>query len=253
MRTKIKAVVTILLGSLTMSVNAEWENPYSPQHPPTTPFFQNENTTTSELEFTLYPLDNNGLAENHYRKAVVFAQRKQFDTAEAELNQALRLNKQHIEARELLVSLLLKRRAIDSGMTALEIGINAAPEHAEFTLWLAQVHTKLGSHHKARELLEQHKQRFKQRPDYLGALASLYQQTNSQTQAHHHFLKAAELAPEDGRWWLGVGMTAETLEDWQGAFNAYRRATDFSFINGSLRQFAHQRLVFVKNQLQQQS
>lgn len=247
----IKITLAIALGTQLMVANAEWEDTFI-QQSQTMPFLQNKNTTASELEVTLYPLDNNSLAENHYRKAIVFAQRKQFDTAETELNQVLQLNERHIEARELLVSLLLKRHAVDAAIAMLETGIRLTPSHAKFALWAAQLHSKLGVPQHAQQLLEQHVQQFNQRPDYLGALASLYQQTDRQTQAHKHFLKAAALAPEDGRWWLGVGMTAETLEDWNGALDAYRRVTDFSFINSSLRQFAQQRLMFVQNQLQQQ-
>ncbi len=214
---------------------------------------QESNTQpTAELKVTLYPLDRTSNAENDYRRAVLLIQQGRPGAAEVQLRHALSQQDSHLDAREMLVTLLLQRHAVQEAITVLYTGMAVAPNHIGFPLWLAQLHIKLDAPEAAHQVLEKNLTRFSQAPDYLGALASLYQQSGRQMDAHQYFRQAANLAPEDGRWWLGVGMTAESLEDWTVAKSAYRRAKDFSFLDGSLLQFVQQRISFVDAQLDQQ-
>ncbi len=205
-----------------------------------------------EVKVTLHPLDNARKAENNYRRALIFAHDGENRAAETILHQALSQQPKHLRARELLVSLLLKRHAMQDAMTVLDKGIVIAPDHARFPLWLAQLHIKLNTNEQALNVLEHNAARFMQQPAYLGGLASIYQQSNRHTDAHQYFLQATKLAPQDGRWWLGLGIAAEELKDWQGAHDAYQRAKNYSFIDGQLLQFAQQRLTILKGHLQKQ-
>ncbi len=210
---------------------------------------QSDALPRADLIVTPYPLDQTSKAENEYRRAVTFAQQEQNSKAEAQLQQALSQQDDHLLARELLVSLLLKRHAIQEAINVLDTGIAIAPKHSKFPLWLAQLYSQLDAPEQALHVLEQNSARFNQHPEYLGTLASFYQLNDLITVAHQYFLQAAKLAPQDGRWWLGIGMTAEAQEDWAGAQNAYRRARDYSFIDGPLLQFAQQRLIAMDAQL----
>ncbi len=204
-----------------------------------------------ELKVTPHLLDNASNAENDYRSAVSFTRHGKNEGAEALLQHALSLQADHIAARELLVSLLVKRHNTYEAINVLEKGIIIVPNHSKFPLWLAQLHIKLDANEKALNILELNAIRFEQQPAYLGALAALYQQAGRQIEAHQYFLQATKLAPQDGRWWLGLGIMAEELKDWGEARLAYRRAKEYSFIEAPLLQFIEERTSIVDAQLQQ--
>lgn len=205
-----------------------------------------------ELNITLHPLDHATRAENDYRKAVQLVQHGQNISAERLLQRALSLQVDHLLARELLTTLLVKRNAVQDAIAVLAKGIDIAPGQARFPLWLAQLHMKLDAAKQALNVLEKNAARFQHQPTYLGVLATLYQQSGRHTEAHQNFLRATNLAPQDGRWWLGLGMTEEALENWASAKDAYRRAKEYGFIEGPLLQFVQQRLAVMSTRLQQQ-
>ncbi len=211
---------------------------------------QRDASQSGELIVTPYPLDTASRAENNYRSAITFVQRGQLIAAQAQLQQALLQQKDHLPARELLVTLLLKQHAIQEAIAVLTSGIAITPTHSKFPLWLSQLHIKLNAPEHALHVLEQNLTRFEQQPEYLGALANLYLQNDRLNEAHQYFSQAARLAPLDGRWQIGIGMAAEALEDWSGAHGAYRRVQEYSFVDGILLQFAQQRLTIISAQFQ---
>ncbi len=246
---KLSLYLTLLLLCLPMLTHAQATDNGEIQSLPLDEVATQRNALQpGELIVTPYPLDNASRAENNYRSAIIFTQLGQSVAAEAQLQQALSQQSDHLPARELLVSLLLKRHATQEAIAALNSGIEIAPNHPRFPLWLSQLHLKLDAPERALHVLEQNLARFEQQPEYLGALANLYLLNERLAEAHQYFFQAARLAPQDGRWQLGVGMAAEALQDWAGAHDAYRRVQQYSFINGVLLQFAQQRLTAINAQ-----
>jgi len=216
---------------------------------PLTPVQHDAALQPGELIITTYPLDTVSRAENSYRSAVTFLQRGSPQQAKDELQYALTQQTDHLAARELLVALLLEQHATQGAIEVLEAGVAVTPNHVKFPLWLAQLHIKLGAPERALQVLENTLIRFNQQPHYLGALANLYLLNDRLSESYHYFSQAAQLAPQDGRWQLGLGMAAEALEDWSGAHGAYRRVQEYSFIDAVLLQFAQQRLTAINAQL----
>ncbi len=217
----------------------------------------NENThqieapSSGELIVTLHPLSTQSIAENNYRQALIHAEQNDLDATKSYLQQALLQNNAHIPARELLVSLLLTQHNPQAAIAILDTGIVVTPEHSKFPLWLAQIHIKLDAYDSALRALEKNADKFEREPAYLGALANLYQQSERHNDAHDYYLQASRLAPHDNRWWLGLGMTAEKLSDWNGAQIAYQRAKENSFMDDPLLPFVQKRLTMMSAQLQQ--
>lgn len=212
---------------------------------------QTEAPSSGELIVTLHPLSAQSIAENNYRQALIHAEQNDLNATKSYLQQALLQNSTHIPARELLVSLLLTQNNLLAAIAILDTGITVAPQHSKFPLWLAQTHIKLDAYEHALKVLEKNADRFELDPAYLGALANLYQQSERHSDAHDYYLQASRLAPHDNRWWLGLGMTAEKLNDWSGAQIAYQRAKENSFLDDPLLPFVQQRLTMMSAQLQQ--
>jgi len=202
-----------------------------------------------ELIITTFPLDIVSRAENSYRSALTLLQRGAPQQAKDELQYALIQQTDHLPARELLVALLLEQHATQDAIEVLEAGVAVTPNHVKFPLWLSQLHLKLGAPERALLVLENTLIRFDQQADYLGALANLYLLNSRLSESYHYYAQAAQLAPQDGRWQLGLGMAAEALEDWSSAQGAYRRVQEYSFIDAVLLQFAQQRLTVINAQL----
>ena len=56
------------------------------------------------------------------------------------------------------------------------------------------------------------------------------------------FQEALALRPQEGRWWVGTGISLEAQKDWPQARLAYERARN-SNIDPRLSQYAEQRLA----------
>jgi len=212
---------------------------------------QADTLSSSELIVTLHPLSTKSIAENNYRQALIYIEQNDVNTAQSTLWQALRQDNTNILARELLVSLLLTQNNFKAAISVLETGIAVTPTHSKFPLWLAQTHIKLGAFERALTVLEKNITRFRQQSTYLGALANFYQQNERHNDARDYYLQALKLTPQDNRWWIGLGMTAEELNDWSGAQTAYQRAKENSFMDDPLLPFVQQRLSMMRTQLQQ--
>jgi MSHA biogenesis protein MshN len=48
--------------------------------------------------------------------------------------------------------------------------------------------------------------------------------------------------PQEGRWWVGLGISLETQQDGGAARDAYRRALDTGRLTSSLARYAEDRL-----------
>jgi len=83
-------------------------------------------------------------------------------------------------------------------------------------------------------------------PEYLALLATLYQRAGRQADAVETYRQALGQRPQEGRWWLGLGISLEAQKNWTAAGEAYQRAKA-SVLDPKLARYAEQRLGALKN------
>ena len=196
------------------------------------------------IEKKAIPLTSEQTAENAYRAAAQQLQQRQLIEAEAGFKSALATNPRHVAARELLASLLLERARMDEARQLLEQGLASVPGQSGFVSLLARIHVEQGAPDTAITLLEQQRLA-KPDAETLALLATLYQRGGRHTPAIAAYKDALTLKPQEGKWWVGLGISQEAMQNWADARFAYERARDTN-IDPRLARYAEQRLAIVR-------
>lgn len=191
------------------------------------------------------PLTAEHLAENAYRAAAQQLQQRHLTEAETGLRNALASNPRHVAARELLAGLLLLEPVrLEQARELLEQGLAAVPGQPRFITLLARIYVEQNTEPKAIALLEQHRHT-KTEPDNLALLATLYQRAARHDEAITAYKDALTLRPQEGKWWVGLGISQEARQNWNEARYAYEQVR-VSHIEPRLAQYAEQRLAVVR-------
>ena len=170
-------------------------------------------------------------AESEYRKAIAAVNQGRVPEAMGNLRSALRLDGLQIAARQLLVKLLLEAKNQDEAIQVLQEGLGSQPAQIGWAMSLARLQVVRGDLDGAWRTLEHSLPAAGNSPDYLGFSANVLQRLGRHDEAAGQYRKAAQLAPADGRWWLGLGWCLDAqgnLAEAREAFQHARRAGNLS-------------------------
>ncbi len=181
-------------------------------------------------------------AEAEFRNAVELMQRGHVTDAMAGYEAALRLDAGHDAARQALVALLLEsRRGADAGRV-LQDGLKHKPEHTGFAMLLARLQVEQGTVDLAAATLETSLPYAKSQADYQAFYAALMQRQNRHKEAIAHYQVALQLAPDNGIWLMGLGISLQALERDIDAKNAFRRALETKALSPELQAFVQRKI-----------
>ncbi len=193
------------------------------------------------------PLSSDEQAESEFRLAVTLLQKGRASDAENHLRSTLKISAEHTKARELLAGLMLQNGHWREAEQNLEEGVEKVPTYFPFAQLLARIYVEHGSDQKALATMEGSREAGSGNADFMDFLALLYQRTGNQPEAIKAYTEALKLNPQEGRSWLGMGISLEAAQDWNAAGEAYQRAIESGVLDDKLLQYARQRLVAVKN------
>jgi MSHA biogenesis protein MshN len=199
------------------------------------------------MDKRIKPFAPNEKAESEYRRAVDLLQKGRMSDAEKHLGLALKIDETHTPARELLAGLMLQQGHWREAQQLLEQGIDTVPAHYPFAQLLARVYVEHGADQKALAVMESSQRAGVENPDYLAFLAALYQRVGKHAEAIKAYNGALTLNPQEGRWWLGMGISLEAAQDWNTAGSAFQRAIESGVLEDKLLSYARERLSVVKN------
>ena len=195
----------------------------------------------------LKPLSPDERAESEYRQAVSLLQKGRAADAEKHLKVALNISAEHPQSRELLAGLALQNGRWHEAQQTLEQGIEKVPAHYPFALLLARIQIEHGADQKALAVMEASRQAGAGSADYMAFLAELYRRAGNHAEATKAYTEAIKLNPQEGRAWVGMGISLEAAQDWKTAGDAYQRAIETGSLDDNLLKYARQRLAIVKN------
>ncbi len=181
-------------------------------------------------------------AEAEFRKAVSLMQQGHIADAIAGYEAALRLDAGHDAARQALVALLLEnRRGADAGRV-LQDRLKSRPEHTGFAMLLARLQVEQGAVGQATATLERSLPYADSQADYQAFFAALLQRQNRHKEAATHYQMALQLAPDNGIWLMGYGISLQAVQRTDDARDVFRRALESGTLNPELQAFVQQRL-----------
>jgi MSHA biogenesis protein MshN len=137
---------------------------------------------------------------------------------------------------------LLAQKRFDEAMNRLSIGLNLMPEQTGWALTLARLHLDRNDLPAAVRTLENSRAYANSNADYAGFFGYLKSRQGEQREAGAYYLQAARLAPQEGRWWLGLGLALAADGKSVESREAMRRALASGSLSADLRQLAEQQV-----------
>jgi MSHA biogenesis protein MshN len=181
-------------------------------------------------------------ADAEFRQAVAAMQQGHIADAIAGYRVVLRLDAGHDEARQALAALLLESKQGAEAERVLQERLNARPGHTGFAMMLARLQVEHGALEAALATLEKSLPYADAQADYQAFFAALLQRRNRHKEAITHYQIALQLAPDNGVWLMGYGLSLQAVQRATDAGSAFRRALESGTLTPELQAFIRQKL-----------
>ncbi|HZW12724.1 MAG TPA: tetratricopeptide repeat protein [Noviherbaspirillum sp.] len=181
-------------------------------------------------------------AENEYRKALQTHQQGRTNEAITGLEQALQLDAHHAAARQTLIGLLLENKRQDDAVRLAQEGLKLDSAQPGLAMILARLQVERGELRPAIDTLERTLPHAADRADYHAFVAALLQRDERHRQAAERYLIALQKAPQNGVWWMGLGISLQAENRTKEAQDAFRRAKASNGLSPELHAFVDARL-----------
>lgn len=181
-------------------------------------------------------------AENEYRKAILLLQQGKAAEASDGLEAALRLDPRHVGARQALIGVLLDEKRTEDATRIAREGLGLDLHQPGLAMILARLQLEKGDLHPAIETLQRTLPYAADHADYQAFLAALLQRDGKHKQAIEHYLQALQKAPQNGVWWMGLGISLQADQRLAEAREAFMRAKATSALSPELLAFVDTRL-----------
>lgn len=181
-------------------------------------------------------------AEAEYRRGVSMVNQGQMKEGAESLRQCLRLDGSHAAARQLLLRLVLEQRGYDEARGLLEEGVRLQPGRYQWALTLARLLVDRNDPAAAWQALQGSMGAAAASADYQGLAGNVLQRLGRPRESADYYRAALRIAPNDGRWWLGLGLALEAEGNSPEARQAFQSARASGNLSPELTAFVDQRL-----------
>lgn len=180
-------------------------------------------------------------AEAQYQRGIAAHQQGQFADASSSYAAALREEANFHPARQALGGLLIAQGQAAEAQSLLNEGLVRAPGHAGMSMMLARLHAERGEWQRAIDIAEAAAIASPTAED-LAFKAAVLQRLQRHAQAAEHFAAALRIAPHNGVWWMGLGMSLAAEGHGNTAKEAFNRARASGNLSPELVQYVEQQL-----------
>jgi len=163
-------------------------------------------------------------AEAIYRKGVAAYKVGHYAEAAALFKAALQEDPRHLTTRQTLLSMQAEQKQWDDVQIVLREGLELMPDQISWAMALARIQVERGRLPEAWETLQKHMTHGEKSADYQGFAGVLLQRMQKPHEATLYYQAAVQLKPNEGRWWLGLGLALEAEGKVAEAREAFQRA-----------------------------
>jgi MSHA biogenesis protein MshN len=206
------------------------------------PARSSDSRTPADINNQVKELSPQQRAENEYRKAISLMQQGRIPETIAGLGQTLQFDPQHAAARQTLVELLLDSRRQDEAISRLQEGLGLDPNQPGLAMILARLQVEKGEIRPAVDTLLRTLPHAADRADYQAFLAALLQREGRHKEAIEHYGLALRKSPQNGVWWMGLGISLQAANRLPDARDAFGRAKASNALSPELLAYVEQQL-----------
>ncbi|NNM83121.1 MAG: tetratricopeptide repeat protein [Burkholderiales bacterium] len=185
-------------------------------------------------------------ADGLYRKARSLIDRGEISEAESDLQDALKMQPDHLSARQALVGLFLQQKRYGDAEKMLAQGLEHNPRQVDFAITLARLQVEMGKNGAALSTLRGSEPYAEKNAEFQGFMAVLLQQAGNHREAIDYFRKALELDPGMANWWLALGISLEKTDRRDEALAAFRQARDQGGLSSELQDYVNRQIAFLE-------
>jgi MSHA biogenesis protein MshN len=179
-------------------------------------------------------------AESSYRRALASLQDGYVNDAIGALEETLKANPKHDAARQTLVSLLIENRRVDEAMRQLQLGLTLDPRQPSMAMLLARLQIERGA--SGIETLTRTLPYAGSNADYHAFLAGALQRQQRHREAAEQYQAALQRVPQNGVWWMGLGISLQAEKRDAEALDAYRKAKGMGSLSPELLGFVDRKI-----------
>lgn len=180
-------------------------------------------------------------AEAHFQRGVAAHQQGELDDASTAYAAALREEAGLSPARQALAGILIAQGQADEAKRLLNDGHALAPRHAGIATMLSRLLAEQGELERAAEVL--HTAAIASpSPEDRAFHAAILQRLNRHADAAELYAAALRVAPNNGVWWMGLGISLAAGGKNDLAREAFNRARSSGALSPELSSYVEQRL-----------
>jgi MSHA biogenesis protein MshN len=179
-------------------------------------------------------------SETAYRRALAQLTEGRVTDALEVLEQSLRLNPRHEGARQTIVGLYIEGKRGDDAMRHLQAALSLDPRQPDLAMLLARLQIERGGN--GIDTLQRTLPAAAGQADYLAFLAGALERAGRHREAAEQYQAALRLKPQNGVWWMGLGVALQGDQRNDDAAEAFRRARASGSLSPELLAFVERRL-----------
>lgn len=181
-------------------------------------------------------------AENEFHKANMAVQEGRTNDALAGYESALLIDPTHKAARRGWVAVLLSLKRNEEAERVLQRGLRHDSHDTSFAMLLARLQVERDAVPLALQTLQKTLPYAEGQADYQAFVAALLQRQDQHNEAVARYQLALKLAPNNGVWLMGMGISLQALQRNQDARDAYQRALASNSLSPQLQAFVQKKL-----------
>ncbi len=185
-------------------------------------------------------------ADFHYREALSFITQGRMQEAQEALEAVLRIDPKNLDARQVLLSLLVDEKHYPQAEQLLQTGLQLHLAPAAQAAALARVQLERGDQAAALATLEKYAPQVGKDSEYHGFYAALLQRAGRHAEAIQQFQAALKIQPHQATWLMGLGISLQAEKRNTEAAQAYSQAYAANTLAPDLQAFVAQRLQQVR-------
>lgn len=169
-------------------------------------------------------------------------QAERMSSAIAAFYAILELQPSRHDVRKRLAVLLYSNEQESDADMLLRQGLDLAPDRIDLRLMLGRLLHRQQKTSELYNVLKVVRPSVEQHSEYLSLLAMAAQQLNHHQEASELYGLLASYEPEQSRWWLGIAVASDKMQNVPLALDSYRRVQDLNQLPVSVMEFVKQRI-----------